>query len=176
MSSGLVEDDPWADRLLDMDVPSFRALLAGGLAFDIPPATAYEYSNLGYAILGEVIANVTGMKLRDFAQERLFDPLGMTQTTWDMDHVSPDNLAGGYRLENGDWKPETPLPDGAFGAMGWPCHIHQRPEPLRCVASLGLAGAQRRRRRASPPFDTARDGLTAPSWPHVLLGRQPLRR
>jgi D-alanyl-D-alanine-carboxypeptidase/D-alanyl-D-alanine-endopeptidase len=118
MSSGLVEDDPWADRLLDMDAATFGKLLAGGLAFDHPPATTYEYSNLGYAILGRLVANVAGVPLRRLATERLFTPLGLADTTWDADQVPPGARAVGYRVQDGDWIAEESVADGAFAAMG----------------------------------------------------------
>jgi CubicO group peptidase (beta-lactamase class C family) len=118
MSSGLVEDDPWADRHLGMDADTFSAVLAGGLGFDLAPGTAYEYSNLGYAILGRVVANASGLALRDLAQRRIFEPLGMADTTWDADLVPAGRAAVGYRVQSGAWEVEPLLPDGAFGAMG----------------------------------------------------------
>lgn len=118
MSSGFVEDDPWGDRLLGMDSATFTDLIASELAFDLVPCTAYEYSNLGYAILGRVVENVSGTPLRELSRTRLFEPLGMTSTTWDADRVPAEVAAIGYRLQNGEWVPEPSLPDGAFGAMG----------------------------------------------------------
>lgn len=118
MSSGLVEDDPWADRLLGQGADEFSELLAGGIAFDLPTATSYQYSNLGYAILGRIVTNVAGMPLAKLAQERIFEPLGMEATTFDAPGIPAGRAAVGYRLEAGEWVPEPPLPDGAFGAMG----------------------------------------------------------
>ncbi len=137
MSSGLVEDDPWADRLLDLDHGAFGALLAEGVGFDHCPGTAYEYSNLGYALLGRVVAEVAGRPLRDVVSARLLLPLGMTSTTFDaattvdvattVDAARTVDAAGrgpgggvavGYRLEAGAFVEEPPLGDGAFGAMG----------------------------------------------------------
>ena len=118
MSSGLVEDDPWGDRHLGMGAATFMDLLAGGLALDLVPGMDYEYSNLGYAILGRVVANVAGTPLRNLSRQRLFGPLGLTATTWDADLVPTGTAAMGYRRQAGTWVPEPPLPDGAFGAMG----------------------------------------------------------
>ena len=42
----------------------------------------------------------------------------MTATTLDAARVPPGRRARGYRLEDGAWIEEPPLPDGAFGAMG----------------------------------------------------------
>jgi CubicO group peptidase (beta-lactamase class C family) len=51
------------------------ALLRDGVAFTRSPATAMEYSNLGYALLGRIIANVSGQPYKDFVQGLLFRPL-----------------------------------------------------------------------------------------------------
>ena len=41
------------------------------------PGTRYSYSNLGYAILGEVIEKVTGMDYEDYVQFAILNPLGI---------------------------------------------------------------------------------------------------
>lgn len=118
MSAGLVEDDPWADRQLAMSDEDFGALLSRGVALDGPPGIAYQYSNLGYAILGRVVANVAGQPLRRFAYERLLAPLGMAETTWDAGALVAPAAVTGYSHRDGSWIAEASLPDGAFGAMG----------------------------------------------------------
>lgn len=44
------------------------------------PGEKYEYSNLGYVLLAEIVANVSGKPLDDFLWERVFEPFGMEQT------------------------------------------------------------------------------------------------
>jgi D-alanyl-D-alanine carboxypeptidase len=39
------------------------------------------YSDAGYFLLGMIIENASGLKYRDFLQRRIFDPLGMTQSS-----------------------------------------------------------------------------------------------
>jgi CubicO group peptidase (beta-lactamase class C family) len=41
------------------------------------PGTRYSYSNLGYAILGQVIEKVTGMEYEDYVQISILNPLGI---------------------------------------------------------------------------------------------------
>lgn len=41
------------------------------------PGTGWSYSNTGYLLLGELIGRTTGKALRQFADERIFQPLGM---------------------------------------------------------------------------------------------------
>ncbi len=44
------------------------------------PGTRYSFSNLGYSVLGEVIAAVTGSSFATVIRDSLLVPLGMTQT------------------------------------------------------------------------------------------------
>ena len=48
----------------------------------LPPMAAWHYSNLAYALLGIVVARISGMPFRDRVQERLLGPLGLDRTTW----------------------------------------------------------------------------------------------
>ena len=48
----------------------------------LPPAGAWHYSNLAYALLGHVVARVAGIPFRDYVQDRLLRPLGLQRTTW----------------------------------------------------------------------------------------------
>jgi len=45
------------------------------------PGERFDYSNLGYVILGDVISRVAGRSYADFMREELFWPLGMTHTS-----------------------------------------------------------------------------------------------
>ena len=64
-AAGLVTDDPWGDRQTPLPESDFTALLRDGVAFARTPAMAYEYSNLGFALLGRVITNVSGEPYAD---------------------------------------------------------------------------------------------------------------
>jgi len=46
-----------------------------------PPGTVYSYSNLGYGILGEIVAAASGLSYEAYMRDQVFAPLGMTQTT-----------------------------------------------------------------------------------------------
>lgn len=46
------------------------------------PDSKYLYSNEGINTAGRIIEVVTGMKFEDFLQQRIFDPLGMKETTF----------------------------------------------------------------------------------------------
>jgi CubicO group peptidase (beta-lactamase class C family) len=46
-----------------------------------PPGATYNYSNLGYGVLEEIIAKVSGRPYEDFMRDEVFKPLGMTTST-----------------------------------------------------------------------------------------------
>jgi CubicO group peptidase (beta-lactamase class C family) len=48
----------------------------------LAPRAAWHYSNLAYALLGHVVARVSGTPFHDYVRERLLGPLGLTRTTW----------------------------------------------------------------------------------------------
>ena len=117
-TAGFVTDDPWGDRQTPMPEDDFSRLLRDGVPFTRPPATAMEYSNLGYALLGRIVANVSGQPYKDFVQRLLFTPLGMAATGYDVAAAPQDRRALGYRWEDNSWKLEPTMAHGAFGAMG----------------------------------------------------------
>jgi CubicO group peptidase (beta-lactamase class C family) len=117
-TAGFVTDDPWGDRQTPLPESDFTRLLRDGVPFTRAPATAMEYSNLGYALLGRIVANVSGQPYKDFVQKLLFTPLGMVATGYDVAAAPQERRALGYRWEDSTWKLEPTMAHGAFGAMG----------------------------------------------------------
>ncbi len=51
--------------------------------FEFEPGSKFKYSGLlGYILLGAIIESVTGKPLREVYREKIFDPLGMKNTTY----------------------------------------------------------------------------------------------
>ena len=117
-SAGFPEDNPWGDQQLAATDAQMSAMIRKGIPFSTSPGTSYEYSNYGFAILGRIVANVSGMPYARYVRTQVLLPLGMTSTTLEADQVPANRLAHGYRLQDGQWLEEPQLPDGAFGAMG----------------------------------------------------------
>jgi CubicO group peptidase (beta-lactamase class C family) len=60
--------------------------LARQKGLNFPPGEQYLYCNSGYVLLAEIVKRASGQSLREFAQEAIFGPLGMTATHFDDDH------------------------------------------------------------------------------------------
>lgn len=119
MTGGFPTDDPWGDRQQGLPLDAFARLLAdGGVRFGWTPGTRFEYSNLGYAILGKVIATITGTGYEAAVRSRLLTPLGMDGTGFEADDFEPADLAVGYRKDGSGWLELQPDPSGAFAPMG----------------------------------------------------------
>ncbi len=117
-SAGFPEDNPWGDRQLDITHDMFIAMLQKGISFSNVPGVTYEYSNMGFAMLGEIIRVVSGMSYQEYISRNILAPLGMTHTVWEYTQASTSLLARGYRWLNGNWQEEVLLHDGVYGAMG----------------------------------------------------------
>jgi serine-type D-Ala-D-Ala carboxypeptidase/endopeptidase len=117
-TAGFVTDDPWGDRQTPMPEEEFTRLLREGVPFSRPPAMAMEYSNLGYALLGRIVANLSREPYKDFVERLLLKPLGMASTGYDVTAAPAGRRALGYRWEDNTWKLEPTMEHGAFGAMG----------------------------------------------------------
>src|SRR5687768_3033322 len=89
------------------------AALSRQKALDFRPGDEHSYSNSGYFLLSLVVKRTSGKTLREFAQERIFTPLGMSSTQILDDHtlVIPRRAAsyaprrdGGFRLAIANWE------------------------------------------------------------------------
>jgi CubicO group peptidase (beta-lactamase class C family) len=126
MTAGFPTDDPWGDRQQGLPLEEFASFLAGGVRFNWAPGTRFEYSNLGYAILGRVITAVTGAAYPDYIRHRLLHPLGMTRTGYEVEEFEEPGLLGpvpagtarGYRRTPGGWSEVGFDAAGAFAPMG----------------------------------------------------------
>ena len=118
MTAGFPEDNPWGDRQLDVTDEVLVNFIKRDVAFSAVPSTQYEYSNLGFALLGNIITRVSGMPYQQYITENILEPLGMNNTTFEYADIPENKLAIGYRWEDNQWKDEPMLHDGAYGAMG----------------------------------------------------------
>ncbi|MGG5173927.1 serine hydrolase domain-containing protein [Pseudarthrobacter sp. J1763] len=118
MSGGMPTDDPWADRQEAMPDAAFEELLAAGIRLVRKPGTGYEYSNLGYAMLGAVIAKVTGTAYIEVVRKELLEPLGLLSTGFDSRVPANGGVAKGYSRRGDSWELQPFTGPGAFSAIG----------------------------------------------------------
>jgi CubicO group peptidase (beta-lactamase class C family) len=117
-SEGFPEDNPWGDRQLADSDAQLAEMIRRGIPFSHAPGLAYEYSNYGFAILGRIVARVSGVAYTDYVTANILRPLGMSSTTLEPASVPSGRLAHGYRWEDEQWKEEPQLANGSFGSMG----------------------------------------------------------
>jgi CubicO group peptidase (beta-lactamase class C family) len=82
-ASGLQREPP-GNVWETLEFPGERELLErlGEAEQVLAPSTAWHYSNLAYALLGHVVARITGTPFHDHVRERFHEPLGLANTTW----------------------------------------------------------------------------------------------
>jgi len=96
------------------------------------PGTHYEYSNVGYSILGIIIEKISGMGYEKFLNQYLFTPAGMSRTGYLLPTYNTGELAVGYRngVRWGTALDRPWLPDGP----GW--HLRANGGMLSTVGDM----------------------------------------
>ncbi len=71
---------------------------------DFPPGDRYSYSNGGYFSLAMIVERASGKSLREYAAEKIFGPLGMTDTHFHDDpvHIIPRRALSYQPRQDGD--------------------------------------------------------------------------
>ena len=174
MSSGLATDDAWADRHLDATAEEMDRIYADGPEFAFATGTNFEYSNLGFALIGRVVERVTGRKVRDHIDERFLRPLSMSSTTWDQPHHAPwaeplrfaDNTHiadGAPLLGDGEISPMGGLWSTVGDVARWICWLDEA-NAGRDSLTGQLSIASRRDMQSVHTFigDSELDGQSAP--------------
>lgn len=80
-SAGL-QREPAGDPWIDLDFPDRERLVHDWPRAEqvLPRGSAWHYSNLGYAALGEIVARLDGRDWAEALQARLLTPLGLDRT------------------------------------------------------------------------------------------------
>ena len=118
MSSGLPSDDPWADRQESISSLALREIVSRGVHVTSIPGAIYQYSNLGFALLGLVIERASGRGFREFVTNEILKPLGLSGSGFDEELFDQDRLAVGYRKRGDSWIELPFSKSGAFSCIG----------------------------------------------------------
>jgi CubicO group peptidase (beta-lactamase class C family) len=116
-ASGL-EREPKGDIWETLVPPTRDEFLAQlpGVESVLEPGRRFHYSNLGFALLGEVVRRVSGQPYEEYVDERILGPLGMARTTWRA--TAP--YTRGYFVDPYDerLRPESDMEPGATQSVG----------------------------------------------------------
>jgi D-alanyl-D-alanine carboxypeptidase len=110
-TGGLGREGPGWTPSSTSDVDVIRSAYAVPLRST--PGTKWEYSNLGYTVLAEIIARVSGRPWPEFMTERVFRPAGMLSTRTTTTTEAVPNRAAGYSdndrlIDAEDWPAVRP--------------------------------------------------------------------
>jgi D-alanyl-D-alanine-carboxypeptidase/D-alanyl-D-alanine-endopeptidase len=115
MPSNFMPKDP-ANPYADYDAAKLRAFLAG---YQLPrdPGTCYEYSNLGFGLLGHALAQFASTTYGTLINDEILEPLGMTMsgtafTDAMRAHLAPGHDDAGKAAKN--WDQDTLAGAGAL--------------------------------------------------------------
>ncbi len=101
--------------------PTAEQLVEGmaSIEFVSRPAEQHHYSNLAFALLGQVVARTSGRAYTDYVDERIIGPLGLARTSW----LPSGAHAQGYLVDEYArtvWQePETDLAGAAPAGQLW---------------------------------------------------------
>jgi CubicO group peptidase (beta-lactamase class C family) len=99
-TSGIVREAPGFDGA-KIQADSDVIKTAYPLPLGFMPGEKYEYCNVGYFSLAQIIRKVTGKPWGEFLAERIFKPFGMSATrTTVFDEIVP-NRSNAYSFQNG---------------------------------------------------------------------------
>jgi CubicO group peptidase (beta-lactamase class C family) len=80
-------------------LPSLADYYRSGLPVVAEPGTAFAYTNHGFATLGQIVEDVSGVPLEHYLRAHIFEPLGMTDTDLVRSERVAARLATGYVIE-----------------------------------------------------------------------------
>lgn len=137
-SAGLIRDgldiNFWALSCPFPSAAQLRTMVLGS-NIALEPNTQLKYSNLGYALLGQVIETVSGQRYPDYIDAHILQPLGLTNTFADYKPVLAGRTATAYgvRFEHHRTSMEPRLPTKALAAA---VGTHTTPEDMCRFAAV----------------------------------------
>lgn len=129
----------WTDNKFPTRTEMIKGLERQEMTFS--PEDRIKYSNLGFAIAGEIVAEVAGMPYSEYVEKNILQPLGMKSTTVYFQDSQSKRLAKGYsrKLEDGTRKV---MPFTNAKALVAAANISSTIEDLAKYASLQFRKSQ----------------------------------
>ena len=104
----------------DTTPPPLDAYLHEKLKVVRPPLEKEEYSNLAYALVGYLVQKISGTPYKKYIQEHVWDPIGMTSTTFEPGPETIERLAIPYVVDD---KTHSQVPALQLKASVWPAGL-----------------------------------------------------
>jgi CubicO group peptidase (beta-lactamase class C family) len=172
-------EGPWWERNPGVSFDQLTAAMDESQAVG-PADRRHHYSNLGYGLLGEIVARLRGASWLELVQERILDPLEMRRTTY----FPEAPAAEGFSVHpfSGQLVPEPAYDSGAMAPAG---QLWSTIEDLARYASFWIdpvpevLSRESVEEMAAPVASDPREGLTASYGlglrliaddPHLLIG------
>jgi CubicO group peptidase (beta-lactamase class C family) len=137
--------------------PPLAEYYQDGLRIDVEPGTKWAYSNHGFATLGQIVEDISGIPFGVYLREEVFAPLGMGHSDLVCSDLVRPRLATGYQLRSGGLRTVT---DRAVVPAGGGSVYSTAGDMARFAAALLGGGANEHGRVLSP------ETLATMFWPH----------
>jgi len=138
----------------------------------VPPGSEFVYSDINYILLAEIVRKITGKSIDEFAEERIFMPLDMTETSFRpaktlLPRIAPtERLTNGVLLHGIVHDPTTRFMGGVSGHAG----LFSTADDLSRFAQMMLDGGRFGVKRVLSPLSIST--MTSSHSPHM----HPVRR
>lgn len=110
---------PLDSFLKDYLVPDGKTYVKDTCYAKAAPGAAWDYCNVGYALLGYLAGRIGGQDMREQTREQIFVPLGMRHTSWTISGTPESSRATPYDTVDGKLVPVEPVgfPDWPVGML-----------------------------------------------------------
>jgi len=132
---------------LDKRLPTLAEYYRGGLRLAAEPGKIWAYTDHGFATLGQIVEDVSGLPLDRYLREHVFEPLGMADTDLLRSERVRARLATGYTLGSKGARAVTDR-HGVTAAAG---AIYSTPRDMARYAAALLGGGKGQRSRILEP-------------------------
>ena len=97
--------------------------------FHFRPGSEYQYSNINYWLLAEIVGRVSGMSYQDYIRTEFFEPLGLTTAGIDYpDDIAPGHYGGERTEENADlYEGCGSISGNVYDLYAWALALHGAP-------------------------------------------------
>ncbi|WP_332770913.1 serine hydrolase domain-containing protein [Phenylobacterium sp.] len=157
------------DMLKDYLAPGGRTYSREGCFSKAAPGAAWDYSNIGYGLLGYLAGRIGGQDMREQTREAIFAPLGMRHTSWTIAGTPEALRATPYDLVEGVLTSVEPV-----GFPDWPVGMIRASiaDLMRFVAASANGGVARGTRIIDEQgMAQMLDMKTPPGLPDWLTGQ-----